>query len=66
MMARKYLENWLVWIVADACYVVMYIYKDLHLTALLYAIFLGLALMGYLQWRRAHQVRALTEEELLS
>jgi nicotinamide mononucleotide transporter len=44
----------------------MYIYKDLHLTALLYAIFLGLALMGYLQWRRAHQVRALTEEELLS
>lgn len=53
MMARKYLENWLVWIVADTCYVAMYLYKDLQLTALLYAVFLGLALMGYIQWRRA-------------
>ncbi|WP_247237632.1 nicotinamide riboside transporter PnuC [Telluribacter sp. SYSU D00476] len=53
MMARKYLENWLVWIVADACYVGMYAYKGLHLTALLYVVFLALALMGYIQWRRA-------------
>lgn len=65
MMARKYLENWLVWIVADACYVVMYLYKDLHLTALLYAVFLGLAVMGYLQWRRAHHLSDPAEEELL-
>ncbi len=41
MMARKYLENWLVWIVADTCYIGMYLYKDLHLTAILYAVFLG-------------------------
>ncbi|HEV7347483.1 nicotinamide riboside transporter PnuC [Telluribacter sp.] len=53
MMARKYLENWLVWIAADVCYVGMYFYKDLHLTAVLYAVFLALAAMGYLQWRRA-------------
>jgi nicotinamide mononucleotide transporter len=52
MMARKYLENWLVWIVADAVYVGMYFYKDLHLTAILYAAFLGLAAMGYFQWKR--------------
>jgi nicotinamide mononucleotide transporter len=53
MMARKYLENWLVWIVADLCYVGLYAFKNLHLTALLYAVFLGLAVMGYVQWRRA-------------
>ncbi len=53
MMARKYLENWLLWIVADTCYVGMYIYKDLHLTALLYAVFLGLAAMGYFQWKKS-------------
>lgn len=58
MMARKYLENWLVWIVADACYVGLYIYKDLHLTALLYAVFLGLAVLGYLQWQRAFRLDA--------
>lgn len=52
MMARKYLENWILWIVADALYVGMYFYKDLHLTAILYAVFLGLALMGYLEWKK--------------
>lgn len=52
MLARKYLENWIIWIVADAAYVVMYFYKDLHLTAILYAVFLILAVIGYVQWRR--------------
>ena len=52
MMARKYLENWIIWIVADAAYVVVYFYKDLHLTAILYGIFLILAVIGFVQWRR--------------
>lgn len=52
MMARKYLENWIIWIVADTFYTGMYFYKDLHLTAILYAVFTGLAIMGYLQWKR--------------
>lgn len=57
MMARKYIENWLIWIVADALYVGMYFYKDLHLTAILYAVFLVLAVMGYVQWRKDLQKR---------
>jgi nicotinamide mononucleotide transporter len=52
MMARKYIENWIIWIVADACYVGMYFYKDLHLTAILYAVFLALAVSGYFEWKR--------------
>lgn len=52
MMARKYLENWIIWIVADACYVAMYFYKDLHLTGVLYFVFLILAVMGYVSWRK--------------
>jgi nicotinamide mononucleotide transporter len=52
MMARKYLENWILWIVADACYTMMYFYKGLHLTAILYAVFLLLAVGGYVQWKR--------------
>ena len=55
MLTRKLLENWLVWIVADIVYVGMFIHKDLHLTAVLYAIFLLLAIMGWLQWRRSVQ-----------
>ena len=53
MLTRKLLENWLVWIVADVVYVGMFIHKDLHLTAVLYAIFLALAVMGWLEWRRS-------------
>jgi nicotinamide mononucleotide transporter len=30
----------------------MYIYKDLYVTSLLYAVFLGLSVMGYIQWKR--------------
>jgi nicotinamide mononucleotide transporter len=54
MMTRKILENWILWIIADIAYVPMYIYKGLYPTALLYAVFLGLAIMGLIEWRRSH------------
>lgn len=54
MMTRKILENWLLWIVADIVYVPMYIYKALYVTAGLYAVFLVLAIMGFVQWRRSY------------
>lgn len=53
MMARKYLENWLLWIVADVCYVGLYLYKGLPLTALLYGVFTLLAIQGYFRWRKS-------------
>ncbi len=51
MQARKLLENWLVWIAVDIFYVGMFLRKELYLTAGLYTIFLGLAAMGFAQWR---------------
>lgn len=53
MLARKYLENWLLWLGADVVYVGMYAYKELYWTSLLYFVFLGLAVKGYLAWRRS-------------
>ncbi|MDP3714576.1 MAG: nicotinamide riboside transporter PnuC [Mycobacteriales bacterium] len=53
LLTRKRLENWWVWITADILYVALYAYKDLHLTAVLYAGFLGLCIAGLVQWRRA-------------
>jgi nicotinamide mononucleotide transporter len=53
MMTRKKLENWLVWILVDVLYVGMFVFKGLYLTAGLYAVFLGLAVKGYLDWRRS-------------
>lgn len=56
MMTRKKLENWLVWIAVDVLYVGMFIYKGLYLTAGLYAVFLALAVRGYVDWRRSTTV----------
>jgi nicotinamide mononucleotide transporter len=53
MMTRKLLENWLVWIGVDVLYVGMFVFKGLYLTAGLYAVFLALAVKGYLDWRRS-------------
>ncbi len=52
MLTRKLLENWWVWIVADVLYVGLYIYKELYLTAVLYAVFLVLCVLGLRAWRR--------------
>jgi len=51
--ARKHIANWWLWIVVDVVYVGEYIYKDLRLTALLYAGLVGLAILGLRDWRRA-------------
>jgi nicotinamide mononucleotide transporter len=51
--ARKHIANWWLWIVVDTIYVGEYIYKDLWATALLYAAFVPLAVLGLREWRRA-------------
>jgi nicotinamide mononucleotide transporter len=53
MMTRKLLENWLLWIAVDVVYIGLFINRQLPLTAVLYAVFLGLAVLGYVQWRRS-------------
>jgi nicotinamide mononucleotide transporter len=62
MQARKLLENWLVWIGVDVFYVGMFLYKELYLTAALYAVFLLLAGMGLVQWRRSWRHTRATED----
>jgi nicotinamide mononucleotide transporter len=53
MLTRKLFENWFVWISADVIYIGLYIYKDLYLTSILYAIFLTMCIVGAIQWRRS-------------
>jgi nicotinamide mononucleotide transporter len=51
--ARKHTANWWLWIVVDLVYIGEYLYKDLIVTAILYAVFVGLAVLGLRDWRRA-------------
>ncbi len=50
MLSRKYVEQWLVWLVVDAISVGLYVYKGIPFTAGLYLLYCGLAVAGYLRW----------------
>lgn len=52
MLARKYVEQWLVWIVVDALSAGLYVYKELYFTAGLYALYTVIAYFGYKEWIR--------------
>jgi len=52
LMAKKKIENWLGWIVGDIISIPLYAYKGLILTSLQFTIFLIIAVLGYLEWRR--------------
>jgi nicotinamide mononucleotide transporter len=52
LLAKKYIENWLLWLVANPISVGLYIYKGLYLTAILFIILSFLAVVGYLQWKK--------------
>ena len=51
--ARRNIENWWVWIVVDLLYVGVYLIKHLYLTAVLYAAFVLLAVLGLRRWQAA-------------
>jgi nicotinamide mononucleotide transporter len=53
MMTRKILENWIIWIVLDVIYVPLFFSQRLYATSALYAAFLVLAFMGFVEWRRS-------------
>lgn len=51
-LARKYLEQWVIWIVVDAFCTVLYAYKGIPFKAGLYGLYVVIAIMGYFKWRR--------------
>lgn len=52
MLARKILEQWLVWVVVNAVSLGLYIYKGLYPTSILFFFYTVLAIIGYLQWKK--------------
>lgn len=57
LAARKILENWVVWFVADTLYVGIYFYKGLYLTTGLFAVYVVLTLLGYRAWKASMTAR---------
>lgn len=52
LMAVKKIENWIGWIIGDAISVPLFIYKGLAFTGFQFMVFLILAIMGYVTWKR--------------
>ena len=52
MLARKHVEQWLVWIAVDAVCTVLYVYKGIPFYAVLYGFYTIIAWFGYKKWLR--------------
>lgn len=66
LMARKKLESWHFWIVADIVAVGVYSYKELYLTTALYFVFLILAVTGYVAWRKDLRMQKQSAESIMT
>ena len=51
-LAHRYLEQWFIWIAVDVVTSILYFYKDIPFKASLYALYVIIAIFGYMKWRR--------------
>ena len=54
LVARKKLENWLVWLLINPIYVGLYFYKGWILSSFLFVIYIIVAVFGYFSWRKTY------------
>ncbi len=53
LMAKRRIENWIFWIVADIISIPMYIFKGLGITSVQYLAFTIMAIIGYREWKKS-------------
>ena len=58
MVARRVLENWLYWVVVDAVAAYLYFTQGLLVTTVLFIIYLGIVIGGYVVWRHEQHAQA--------
>ena len=52
LMARRKVESWIFWIIGDVITIPLYFYKGLTISSIQYLIFLILAILGYISWKK--------------
>ena len=62
-LAHKYLEQWFIWIAVDVVTCGLYFYKDIPFKASLYALYVMIAVFGYIKWRRMMQASTAPEPQ---
>ncbi len=52
MLAKKYIEHWLIWIFVDFFSAGLYFYKELWPTVILFLVYTVMAVLGYFEWKK--------------
>lgn len=52
MLARKYVEQWLAWVLVDVVCCGLYVYKGLYFTSALYGLYAVIAIFGFFKWKQ--------------
>lgn len=52
LMAKRKIENWMLWIIADAISIPLYFYKGLTFSSFQFILFTIIAILGYKEWKR--------------
>ena len=52
MLAQKYLEQWLLWIVVNVVSTALYFWKGLYPTGVLFIVYVVVAVLGYFRWKK--------------
>lgn len=57
LTAIKRIDNWYYWFVVDVLCTVIYFYKDLYFYSILYGVYIGLAIAGYMAWKKSMEAQ---------
>lgn len=52
LTAKKKIDNWYFWFIVDVLATGIYVYKGIYFYAVLYLVYIGMAVIGYLQWKK--------------
>jgi len=52
MLAKKYIENWIIWIFVDFVSIGLYFYMSLWPTVVLFIVYTIMAFFGYIEWKK--------------
>lgn len=52
MLTKKIIEHWILWVIIDLVSLGLYIHRGLYPTAVLFAIYTTMAVVGYIQWKK--------------
>jgi nicotinamide mononucleotide transporter len=55
MVIHKKLENWLYWIVVDMAYVYLFWIKEVYLFSVLFAVYVIIASLGWIEWQNKYK-----------